>query len=592
MGAAPRVVSVMLLGAALACRAPLPADHLTVTAVGAGGTAARAGIRPGDVLLRWERGPAGGALGSLDALRHVELEEAPLAGVVLRGRRGGSAIQFSLSSDDWQLEASGPPAATPLAAGPLAGARRHADAGARHLEAVDLARAQAEWQLARQQAEAVSADNLLVARACNGLGAVAQLQGDEDGAESLYARALALAEARDREGRVATTALANLGALRRRRGDYAAAEELLRRALAVHERHDPEGEEAAQVLNALGVLAKDRGDLEEAEGFYQRALAIYERRAPDSLRAAGVLNNLGNAARQRGDLGAAEDFHRRALAIREARQPGGLDAAASLHNLGQVALDAGRREEAEGLLRRSLERKRALAPGSALLANTLLALGRAALERDDLAGARDLYRQALELRTRLLPDTAAEAEAWQAWGELQRREGRAAAALEAWRRAAAALEAQRGRLGGDLEVRLGFSARHADLFQSLMELLVDAGLEAEAFHVLERSRARALLQMLAERDLAGDVPPAVAAARRRLDREYDRVQEELAGASLDGGTARLEAARRRLRALRGEREALAARARAASPALASLRYPQPLDLAGARRVLDPGTVLV
>jgi CHAT domain-containing protein/Tfp pilus assembly protein PilF len=479
--------------------------------------------------------------------------------------------------------------------GPLSRAHEHAERAATHLrEPVDLARAEAEWKRALELAEVVSADNLLVARACNGLGAVAQLRGDTAAAEGFYRRALALAEARDAEGRLATTAMANLGAVRRQRGDYAEGERLLRRALAIHQKRDPHGEEAAHALNALGVLVKDRGDLEQAAVLYERALANYERLSPDSARVAGLLNNLGNLARQRGDLDGAERSHRRALAIRESLAPGGLDVAASLHNLGQVALDAGRLEEAQSLLRRSLERKQELAPQGPLVSNTLLVLGHLALARGDLPAARDAYQRTLALRSRLMPDSAAEAEAWRAWGEMHRRAGRTAEALAAWRRAAAALEAQRGRLGGDHDVRVGFAARHAAQYQELMELLVASGRPAEAFHVLERSRARALLDMLAERDLlgAGELPPELARERRRLDGEYDRVQSELAGSSLTRDAARVEGLLRRRRALRDEREALAARVRAASPALAALHYPQPLDLGGARRALDPGTALV
>jgi CHAT domain-containing protein/Tfp pilus assembly protein PilF len=595
MGRRSFVLAFLLAHAA--CHS-LPAEHVVVDRVEPGGTAARAGIQPGDLLLRWERGSSGGALRAPADLRRPEREESPLGAVTLHGRRGRREIAFTLKSDDWLLEARAAKAPGPAeegSTGPLETAWRHAEQGALHLrEGPDLARARAEWQRARELAESVSPDNLLVARAYNGLGAVAQLQGELQAAEAFYRRALRLAAARDEESRIALTALANLGAALRQRGDYAEGEAHLRRALAIHERNDPDGEEAAHALNSLGVLAKDRGDLEQAASFYERALAIHERRSPGSLRLAGLLNNLGNLARQRGDLPAAEAHHRRALAIREALSPASLDVAASLHNLGQVALDRGHWDEAESWLRRALERKQALAPASPALTNTLLALGDLALQRGDPAAARAPYQQALALRSRLMPDSASEAEAWGAWGEWHRRAGRTAEALSAWRRAASALEAQRGRLGGDHDVRVGFSAQHAARFQELMELLVSSGHPAEALHVLERSRARALLEMLAERDLAftADVPAELAQERLRLESEHDRVQSELAGSSASRDSSRVESLLGRLRALRGEREALAAHVRAAAPRLASLQYPRPLDLAGARRALDPGTVLV
>src|SRR5262249_59536590 len=75
----------------------------------------------------------------------------------------------------------------------------------------------------------------------------------------------------------------------------------------------------------------------------------------------------------------------------------------------------------------------------------------------------------------------------------------------------------------------------------------------------------------------------------RLDREYDKIQTERAGG--DAPQA-VEAGLARMRELRNEQSALTQRIRAASPHLASLQYPQPLDRPGVQAVLDPGTVLL
>jgi CHAT domain-containing protein len=111
-----------------------------------------------------------------------------------------------------------------------------------------------------------------------------------------------------------------------------------------------------------------------------------------------------------------------------------------------------------------------------------------------------------------------------------------------------------------------------------------------AFHVLERSRAQAFLAQLAERDLAfgAALPAELEGERRRLASLYERTQHLLAAS--EGEQA--EALASELRRLTGEHDALRAKIRAASPRFAALRYPQPLDVAGGRAALDPGTLLL
>ncbi len=98
----------------------------------------------------------------------------------------------------------------------------------------------------------------------------------------------------------------------------------------------------------------------------------------------------------------------------------------------------------------------------------------------------------------------------------------------------ASLSIQRRLADGSLDVAASLNNRH------LIELHLSQGRAAEAFRILERSRARNFLEMLAERDSVFSV-------------------------SVPGGT---------------------------SPELAALRHPQPLDLAGAQKALDPGTVML
>ena len=131
-----------------------------------------------------------------------------------------------------------------------------------------------------QQAEAVFADALALFRdledrwgiawAHNGLGNVAQEQGDHAQAEGRLTEAIArFNDLGDRRGGAwATLSLAHDA---RVQGDHARAQQLFDTALAwFHELDNRRG--IVQTLQALGLLAHDRGDALRARGFLRDAL--------------------------------------------------------------------------------------------------------------------------------------------------------------------------------------------------------------------------------------------------------------------------------------------------------------------------------
>jgi CHAT domain-containing protein len=471
-----------------------------------------------------------------------------------------------------------------------------------------------------------------VVRTLNGQGILAWQRGDLDAAEGLFGEALAIQSRRGLDDMDTANLVNNRGNVRRDRGDLAGAEADFQDTLRIRQALEPGGFFSGASFLNLSAVASDRGDLEGAEEHARRALAIYERVAPASMSVALVHNNLGVIARDRGDLERAEDFLRRALTMRERLAPGSTFTATSLSNLGGVLQLQGALDEAEALHRRALEIRRALAPGSADEAVSLRSLAALALERGDgpsavkllgqalglyralsaeglgtgqtlqrlgealeahgdVAGAEQRYRESAAILERLAPESAWLAEAWHGLATVLRRSGRSAEVLG---RAMAALEGQRGRLGGTEEARSAFAGRHAELFRDAVDLLVELGRAGDAFATLERSRARRLLEQLAERDIGfrAELPAGLDRERRAVDAAYDRVQADVASLSAAADAARIEALLARMGELRAERARLAARVRAASPRLAALQYPQPLGVGEARRALDPGTLLL
>jgi len=434
-------------------------------------------------------------------------------------------------------------------------------------------------------------DSLEEAQVLNNLGLVTRETGDLDAAERLLVRAEQIMQRLDPESEDLARIAVNLGAIASDRGDFTRSEEYQRIALARFQRSAPDSLEVAKILNNLGINAGDRGDLAEADTFFHRALAVCQSLFPGSEEEATSFSNLSWIARDRGRLEDAESFALRAFTIRSRQSPNGSAVALSLAMLGALAMQRGDLSRAVDLGQQALDLQHRLAPGSLYEAEYLLFLAGLALDQGAPSRAEPLARQALAIRRHLSPRSGLEGEALDLLGLVLQRRGRLRQAEKICAEAVDALEAQIGRLSGLDEARSSFQARFGKIYRHLIELQLARGEPAAALHTLERSRARALLALLAERNLAfaADVPAALLERQQRLDREYEKAQQSLAG--LDPRlAAELDALLATLARLRGERAALAARIAQASPRYASLRSPQPLDLAGIRTVLDPGTV--
>jgi CHAT domain-containing protein/tetratricopeptide (TPR) repeat protein len=442
--------------------------------------------------------------------------------------------------------------------------------------------------------EDLAPDSLEAATALNDLGAVYFQRGDVAAARPLHERALAISTRLEPGGLDQAASFYRLGNVAWRRGDLAGADDLHQRALAIRQRLAPGGAAVEASLNSLGNVAGTRKDLAAAERFHRQALAIGEKRAPHAVEP--MLHNLGEDARLLGDYATAESFYRRALAMYDRLPEGsGRDAstANTLVSLAAVARDRGDLAEAERVARQALSIREKLEPGSLHLAEDREVLADILRDGGRWSEAREAYERILRVASRTVPGSELEARALHALGRLERREGRIEQAAAHFRLAVDSLEAQKGRLGGPIEAREVFSAIYADYYRDLLETLVDLGRPAEAFRVLERSHARLLLAMLAERDLvlASHLPPELESERANADAEYDRTQRELRELPPKEHLRRSQLIER-LAVLRAKRSETVEKVKRASPRYASLRYPQPLDVTAARAALDPGSLLL
>ena len=414
-------------------------------------------------------------------------------------------------------------------------------------------------------------------------------------------------------------ALNNLGMVTAQRGNPASGQRLIERALAlntalrsrkVYDAPSPLGgvvlndaDAAADVtrnFNNLGTIAWLRGDLDTAADYYGRpveALRACGRRCEGAL--ALTKRHLAKVEIARGNFPAAKRLYQEALAIdtrdleaadpRFSSVPAERYVAIDYKGLAEVARASREYDNAKTSYLEALGRQRKAVPESLEIAETLTELGTLARQQDELPDAEKYLREALSIAADVVPESFQGAAAAHALANVLAQAGRTEEAAKHFRLAIETVESGTGRLGGAEDVRSRFVARRSAIYYDFARLLLDGKDYPAAFDVIERSRAQSLRALLAERDLtlSRDIPVPLAREREAVNREYDMMDARLRVG--DGDPAALKA---RLRELRDRRQTIADRIRDASPRVAAVQYPDPLDLRRAREALDPGTLLL
>lgn len=461
----------------------------------------------------------------------------------------------------------------------------------------DLKQAEEYYREALAIRENLAPHSLAVEATVNNLGVIAEERGDLDKAEQYFQRGLTIDERLVPNSEDVATDLHNLGVIAKDRGNLDKAETYFLQALTIEERLAPGNLTIAYIFDNLGVVAEYRGDLDQAEDYHKRALAIREKLAPDSLAVAASLTNLGAVAQERGDSPKTEEeYFRQALAIRERVAPDSLDFADSLNSLGDLTQASGDLAKAEGYYEQALTIRTKVAPGGLVVADSLSGLGNVERLRNNLAKAEAYYNQALEIRKRQASETTDYADTLAALGGIMRKQGQTDAASQLFQEAADVLESQTARLGGSGEVRAGFRAAHAEYYMDYVDLLVEQKRPEAAFQVLERSRARTLLETLA----AGHVDIRQGVDLSLLDRER-ALQASIRGRTnlridlMDAKPtqAQLAGLNHEIDELVKQYQEVEGQIRASSPKYTALTQPRPLRAKEVQeKLLDADTLLL
>jgi CHAT domain-containing protein/Tfp pilus assembly protein PilF len=451
-------------------------------------------------------------------------------------------------------------------------------------------------QRALQIREQNQPDSLGVANTLSFLGRSADRRGDLQDAEQDFLRALALRRRLAPGSLLLAGSLTDLAALARERGDLAASELCERQALEIKQRLAPDSLAVADSLHSLAMVFWLREDLEGAQPYLERTLRLRQRLAPGSSAMAQSLIWQGLVQQRREQLADAQGYFTQALELlAKNSSPDSVTVASVLTNLGDVALRRGELGPAQDYFRRALAIQQTLARDSPGKANSLRSLGEVARREGALAEAESYYRRALAILQRKIPGSRAHAGVLLRLASLLRQQHRHADAERLYAQALDVLDTQTARLGGTLEARSEFRARYENDYKDYAGLLVALGRPELALHVLERARARTLLEMLASARVSvlGNGNEELGRAKLSLQHEID-TKSSYRIRLLDGRhtAAELSEVDSRLSELRDRYQRTEEQIQLHNPAYAGLTHPRILSGPQVQSLLDDRTLLL
>lgn len=434
------------------------------------------------------------------------------------------------------------------------------------------------------------------ARCLASIGMIRADQGDSPAALEILAQVLELTRSASNPN-VEAEALHILAYIHVGRGELQKAVELYSEALRLFQRMGDRDQEG-KMLSALGGTYLYLGDVETGLSYYTQALAIHTEIGNQVWRAF-TLRDIGWVHDIRQEPGVALEHYKQADEISREIKNRPAEAMA-LHGMGRALLALGRLEEAIQSLEtaEAIYRETANATGRI---GALAELGRAWQAHGDLDRAAEHLQRALAL-SRERQTLVAEALAQAAIARLEERRGRLTEAVQALDEALRIVESVRNRVASQ-RLRVSFFASRredyelaVDLQMRLAEREPGAGHVEAALAASERARARALLDLLAERRI--DVRQGIAPELKRRETEIaeriawlqNRLLDDLAGRTR--GPSRAAALEAELARAEEERERLEWKIRREHQHYAAIRHPVPLPAARIRELLDERTAFL
>ena len=434
------------------------------------------------------------------------------------------------------------------------------------------------------------------ANALTNIGVVYDAIGEKQKALEYYNRALPIRrEIGDVSGEATT--LANIGVVYYSLGEWQQALDRFEQTLVLRRKIGDRAGEATD-LNNIAQVYSDVADVERALEYQNRALEILEE-IGDRAGQAVALTNVGILYEARSQTDLALEYFERALPLR--REVGDKRGEAStLISIGYLYFQQARKLEAVKYYQQALVLQRATddRAGTAITLNNL-AIAYDAL--DDREAAFENLQQALSI-LQMLGDRSSLATTRYNIAKLKASEGALQEAKENVEIALELVEDLRTNVESK-DLRATYFATVQEFYDLYIHLLMSlhwqdptGSYDAQALYASERSRARNLLDLLAEAnaDVRKDADPQLLAREREIQSQLAALEEQrLVLLQANGNAGELAERDRQTEVLLQQYRELQEEIRRNSPEYAALRYPQPLTLAQIQQqVLDEDTVLL
>ncbi|NEN90254.1 MAG: CHAT domain-containing protein [Okeania sp. SIO3H1] len=430
------------------------------------------------------------------------------------------------------------------------------------------------------------------AKSLNNLGSAYSSLGEYEKAIEVHQQSLAIAKKIEDSQRIAKS-LNSLGIAYYRLGEYQKSIDFHQQSLAIKkEIGDRDGE--AQSLNNLALVYHILGEYQKAIDFHQQSLAI-KKEIGDRDGEAQSLGNLGLMYNSLEQYQKAIDFHQKSLAIHQeigARQ----GQARTLNNLGLAYYSLGDYRKVIDFNQQSLVIKRELGDRWGEVAS-LGNLGSAYNSLGEYEKATDSYQQSLSIAQDI------GARGWQAralsnLASVKRTQGKLNEALTDIESAINILEQLRTNIISQ-DLRTSYFATVQDYYQQYIDLLMqlhkqnpNQGYDAKALHASERSRARSLLDILAESgaDIKTGVDPQLLAQEKKLLQQLNTLDQ---ARQLNTSGYNPNELKQKIESLRNQLQQLEVKIKQNSPRYANLKYPDPLTFTEIQeQVIDKDTILL
>ncbi|MBE9115125.1 tetratricopeptide repeat protein [Lusitaniella coriacea LEGE 07157] len=372
-------------------------------------------------------------------------------------------------------------------------------------------------------------------------------------------------------------------------GDNGRAVEFYNQELAVARKIGDLNQEAIALAH-LGDLYAEFEDVEKALPFYNQALEIY-RKLGNHREEAKILNAIAMLYKQLEKPEKALEFHQKSLKISQENDL--VDRASTTRKIGQLYYQLGDLENALDFFKQTLQ------PTERKNAAVYTDLGKVYAELGEVEKARELFDKSLSLNHRY---SEIQAENLFGIAVVERKLGHFDSALSQIEDAIALIEKERASKQSQGERQTFFATKqnyyefYIDLLMELHQQHPNKGYDAQALHLNERSRARSLLELLAESnaDIRKGINLELAIQERNLQQQLDAVEQRRVALYSSDYTLEQQAAIEQERQyLLRQYQAVQGEIRKTSPSYAAIAQPQPLTLKQIQQqVLDKDTLLL